>query len=69
MPSQTDNRSAIVRLLRHHDISGDAFEAVMFHFDQSIASARLDGRDEAFREAIDKLQKEMLAGDCEETLA
>lgn len=33
-----DHRSALVRLLRHENISQDAFDSAMFHFDQAVAT-------------------------------
>lgn len=69
MPDRTDHRSVVVRLLHHHNIDSDGFESVMFHFDQAVETARMDGRDEALREAIDRLEQGLVAADCEETLS
>ena len=54
MPERTDHRSSVVRLLRHCGVDGDCFESVMFHFDQAIDQARVDGRVECVQMIVDQ---------------
>lgn len=54
MPERTDHRSAVVRLLHHNEITADAFDSVMFHFDHAIEQAQQAGREQCVQLIVDK---------------